>query len=150
MVCYSLFSCDTVNVVTRIVLISGQHQHSSDRDLIASTGEEGGTPFYMDTQVVLPAAISAVAVLAALTAVGFCLHRRKQNFFFMTFILEQPILTMQVKSLWNCTSISTCFVMVWCLLSELSWHTQSSHSLNVHHRNANRHQCVTEYDLTFN
>jgi hypothetical protein len=37
----------------------------------------------MDTQVVLPAAISAVAVLAALTAVGFCLHRRTQNLFLL-------------------------------------------------------------------
>lgn len=66
--------------MTRIVLNSGQHQHSSDRDLITSAGEDSGPPFYMDTQVVLPAAISAVAVLAALTAVGFCLHRRKLNF----------------------------------------------------------------------
>jgi hypothetical protein len=40
--------------------------------------EETGSPFYMDTQVVIPAAISGVAVLAAFIAVVFCLHRRKQ------------------------------------------------------------------------
>jgi len=66
--------------VTRIVLPTGQHQPSSDRDLITSNGDDSGPPFYMDTQVVLPAAISVVAVVAALTAVGFCLHRRKLNF----------------------------------------------------------------------
>jgi hypothetical protein len=67
--------------MTIMVLTTGQHQHSSDRDLITSTGEDSGPPFYVDTQVVLPAAISAVAVLAALTAVGFCLHRSKLNYY---------------------------------------------------------------------
>jgi hypothetical protein len=60
------------------MFIPGQHQHSSDHDLITGTGKESGSPFYMDTQVVIPAAISAVAVLAAFIAVVFCLHRRKR------------------------------------------------------------------------
>ncbi|PNF36139.1 hypothetical protein B7P43_G10970 [Cryptotermes secundus] len=56
--------------------IPGQHQHSSDHDLITGTGEESGSPFYMDTQVVIPAAVSAIAVVGAFIAVVFCLHRR--------------------------------------------------------------------------
>ncbi|XP_069692741.1 cell adhesion molecule Dscam2-like [Periplaneta americana] len=62
--------------------VPGQHQHSPGRDIITNAGEKGGAPFYMDTQVVIPATVSAVAVLAALTAVGFCL-RRLTNFCFI-------------------------------------------------------------------
>jgi hypothetical protein len=74
-------SSSYLNLVVKTVFIPGQQQHSPDHDLIANTGEESESPFYMDTQVVIPAAISAVAVLAALTAVAFCLHRRKQIIF---------------------------------------------------------------------
>lgn len=68
------------------LLFPGQHQHSPDHGIIASTGEETGSPLYMVTQVVIPAAISAVAVLAALSAVGFCLHRSMQMIFSSYFI----------------------------------------------------------------
>lgn len=70
-----------LSLVVRILLFPGQHQHSPDHGIIANTGEETGSPLYMVTQVVIPAAISAVAVLAALSAVGFCLHRRMQMIF---------------------------------------------------------------------
>ncbi|PSN46727.1 Down syndrome cell adhesion molecule-like protein Dscam2, partial [Blattella germanica] len=62
----------------RLMFLAGDGARPPGHNVIASAGDgSDGLPFYMDAQVMIPASISAMAVLAALTALGFCLHRSK-------------------------------------------------------------------------